>query len=274
MTMDWTAQGGNAAEVYERFLVPAMFVPFAAAMLDAVGVPDGARVLDVACGTGAVARDAARRAGPAGAVTGVDFGDGMLAVARTRPAQDGAAPIEYLAGPADALPVPDGTFDLVTCHHGLQFFPDRPAALAEMRRALRPGGRVAVATWSALADQPHFAALAGPLATHLGPEAAAGIGAPFAHHDPEVAGAEFEQAGFVDVDARIVTLPVTFASFSEFPRLMLLAGPLSGPFGAAAPETQLALVEEIGAALADHRAADDTLASRMSTVLVTATAQQ
>jgi ubiquinone/menaquinone biosynthesis C-methylase UbiE len=97
-------------------------------------------VLDVACGTGVVAREAARRVGPAGAVAGLDRNEGMLAVARRM-----APGIAWRHGLAEALPFPDGAFDAVICQFGLMFFEDRGKALGEMWRALRPGGRLAVA---------------------------------------------------------------------------------------------------------------------------------
>ena len=99
-------------------------------------------MVDVACGTGVVARLAAARVGPAGAVTGVDVTPGMLAVARSISA-DGP-PIEWHEASAGKLPLPDASADVVLCSLGLQFFPDREAALREMRRILVPGGRLAV----------------------------------------------------------------------------------------------------------------------------------
>jgi SAM-dependent methyltransferase len=91
-------------------------------------------VLDVACGTGAVSRAAARGAGASGSVTGVDVGEPTLAIARSRPAEQGAAPIAYRQSEAGSLPLADDAFDVALCQQGLQFFPDRLKALAEMRR--------------------------------------------------------------------------------------------------------------------------------------------
>src|SRR4051812_8686734 len=97
-TMDWSAQGGSGPENYQRFLVPAMFDPFAATFVVKAGIETGSRVLDIACGTGAASRAAARRAGPDGSVTGVDLGEPTLAVARSFDPEPGAAPIRFLQG--------------------------------------------------------------------------------------------------------------------------------------------------------------------------------
>jgi len=136
---------GNAAEMYERYATQYMgpWVP------DLVGLAElrpGERVLDLACGTGVVARLAAAHVGPVGRVTGLDFNAGMLAVARAVPPAPGAA-IHWVEGSAVAMDLPDASFDVILCQQGLQFFPDKLAALREMHRVLVPGGRVLLSIW-------------------------------------------------------------------------------------------------------------------------------
>ncbi len=139
------------APVYEATMAPAIFTPWAERLVEFAVLQPGERVLDVATGTGAVARVAAARTGPGGHVTGVDMSEPMLAIARNKPDDPGAALIEYFEAPADSLPVPDGAFDVALCQQGLQYFPDPRAALREMRRALKPGGRLALAVWDTTA---------------------------------------------------------------------------------------------------------------------------
>jgi ubiquinone/menaquinone biosynthesis C-methylase UbiE len=127
---------GNAAENYERYFVPAIGAPLASDLIDAASLRPGERVLDVACGTGVVTRLAAGHVGAAGNVSGVDINPGMLAVAREN--APAASSIEWYEGSAEALPFADATFDVVLCQMGLQFFPDKPKALQEMRRVLTP----------------------------------------------------------------------------------------------------------------------------------------
>ena len=121
---------GSAPENYERYLVPAIFGPFATDLVELSAIQPGERVLDVACGPGVVARLAAEVVGATGRVVGVDLNAGMLAVARTLPLARGA-PVEWREDDAAALQLPDGGFDVVLCQQGLQVFPDRPAALRE-----------------------------------------------------------------------------------------------------------------------------------------------
>ena len=130
----------NPAENYERFFVPAIGAPLARELMETAELRPGERVLDVACGTGGVTRLAATRGGPGGSVAGLDVNPGMLAVARSvTPAN---AQVQWHEASAEAMPLPDESFDVVLCQLGLQFVPDESAALREMRRGLVPGGRL------------------------------------------------------------------------------------------------------------------------------------
>lgn len=197
--MDDTLEGQvtrSAAEVYEEFFVPALFRQWAPRVADAAGLGPGQRVLDVACGTGVLAREAAGRVGPSGAVTGLDRNEGMLAVARRE-----APGIEWRPGRAEALPFADGAFDAVISQFGLMFFEDHLAALKEMWRVLRPGsGRLAVAVWDALDRSPGYAAMTALLRRLFGERVANEMRAPFALGDPEVLRSLFARAGIPGVE--------------------------------------------------------------------------
>jgi ubiquinone/menaquinone biosynthesis C-methylase UbiE len=201
--------------MYERFLVEPLFLPFAEAMIEQVGLRAGDRLLDVACGTGIVARRAQVRVGALGVVVGVDINPQMLAVARSV-----APDVDWREGPADALPLADGeAFDAVTCHQGFQFFPARVAAAREMRRALAPGGRLAVATWRSVDTIPFVAALHQIAERHLGPVADRrhSVTDPAQLHDA------LAQGGFGDVRIDTVTRTVRFTDGSVFVRLNAMA---------------------------------------------------
>jgi ubiquinone/menaquinone biosynthesis C-methylase UbiE len=270
-TMDWSAQAGEAPESYQEFLVPAMFAPFAERLVRRAAVEPGSVVLDVACGTGALSRAAARWAGARGSVTGVDLGEPMLAIARTRAAEDGAARIEYLQSDAAALPFDDDVFDVALCQQGLQFFPDRPSALAGMRRALKSSGRLAVATWKDIERSP-FIAIVDALARHVGHEAAEMMHSPFGLADGEELARVISAAGFRDVVVEDETIDCTWASHAEFARRVIAAGPVATVFAAANEDAQIAVVEEVAARLAPHAAPDGSLRMPMTSNVALASA--
>jgi len=165
----------DAAEIYEARFVPALFAQWAPQVMAAAGVAPGERVLDVACGTGVLAREALPWVQPDGRVTGIDCNAGMLRVARRL-----APPIEWRQGAAEALPFGDGAFDAVVSQFGLMFFEDRVRALAEMWRVLAGQGRLVVAVWDRLEHSPGFAGLHDLLRRICGEPAAAELALPFA----------------------------------------------------------------------------------------------
>lgn len=192
----------SAAEVYEEFFVPALFGQWAPPTIAAAGLRPGQDVLDVACGTGILAREARAHVAPGGSVVGIDCNEGMLAVARR------AAPeIDWRVGSAESLPFPDGRFDAVLCQFGLMFFGDPIAALREMWRVLRSEGRLAVSVWTGLETTPGYAAVVALLERLFGAEVAAALRAPFILGDPRALVARFERAGIPDPELR--TLPGT-----------------------------------------------------------------
>ncbi len=164
----------EAAQTYESFFVPALFGQFPERVLNAVGLEAGDDVLDVGCGTGVLARAAARRLPSSGSVTGVDVNDGMLAVAGRSPES-----VRWRTARAEHLPFPDASFDRVVSHFAAMFFTDRDQAAAEMARVQRPGGRVAVVTWARVEESPGYEAMIGLLNRLIGPDAADALRAPF-----------------------------------------------------------------------------------------------
>jgi ubiquinone/menaquinone biosynthesis C-methylase UbiE len=201
----------SSMTVYDEIMVPRLFEPWAELLLDQTSLRSGQAVLDVACGPGTVTRRAAVRVGPQGRVTGCDLSPAMLELARAKAPVVGSAPIEYRECSADSLAVPEDAFDAATCQQGLQFFPDRPAALAEMRRALRPGGTLGVAVWCTIEDCPPFAALKRALDHVLGTAAANAYEAgPWGFGDGEVLAQLVRDSGFTNVQVRRHELPLVF----------------------------------------------------------------
>ncbi|MFB4288823.1 class I SAM-dependent methyltransferase [Nonomuraea sp. ATR24] len=208
MTAD-TSFDVSQVRPYKDILLPSIFQPWAEHLVEALAPAPGTKALDVGTGPGTVARALAKAAGPTGAVVGTDLNPAMLALAAELPPVDGA-PIQYAECGATLLHVSDQAFDLITMQQVLQFVPDRGAALAEMRRAARPGARIAIATWQPLHRNPLFRALHDAVASVLGPDKADLFQEPWSLPGAEVATLARE-AGFADVELREWTLPVTVA---------------------------------------------------------------
>lgn len=230
---------GNAAENYERWVVPTLTGPWVPPLLDLVEPRAGERVLDVACGTGVVARLAARRVAPGGAVTGVDLNEGMLEVAGRLALPPGVT-IDWRQGSALALPFTDRQFDIVGCLFGLMFFPDRLKALGEMRRVLAPGGRVAIGVWTG--PSPYFAAQREALARYVSADAASTSAMAFALGDAAELGGLLESAGFRDVVVHLVRRTLRLPAPEDFVLRHLSALPPAELIAAAGEGTRAALV--------------------------------
>jgi len=187
-----------AARAYEELHVPALFRQWSAWVLDAVKIEPGARVLDVACGTGVLAREATARVGPTGLVAGIDPDPGMLAVA-----QQLAPAVEWRQGTAESLPYPDRSFDTVVSQFGLMFFADRHQALREMLRVLAPWGTLGVAVWDSLENSAAYRTEVVLLERVAGERAADALRAPFVLGEPKELMNLFDRAGVASV--RIAT---------------------------------------------------------------------
>jgi len=178
--MSTIAVARGPAEVYDEFFVPALFSRWGPVVAEAADIRPGERVLDVACGTGALTLAAAERVGPGGSVVGLDVNPEMLAVARRKPTA-----IEWIEGRAEAMPLPNSSFDAVVSQFGLMFFDDRAAAVREMMRVLRLGGRLAVAVCDAVENSPGYAAFAAVLDRLFGIAVGDAFRAPFVLGDPD-----------------------------------------------------------------------------------------
>jgi ubiquinone/menaquinone biosynthesis C-methylase UbiE len=231
-------------EIYERALVGPLFRPFAEQLVSRAGVRAGDSVLDVACGTGIVARVARERLGPEARVAGVDVSPAMLGVAR---AVDPT--IDWRQGDAAALPVrEDEQFAVVTCHQGMQFMPDKGAVAREMRRVLAPGGRVAIAAWSGLDDLPEMTALNAMVERHVGPI----VDSRHSFGDPDAFRRLLIDAGFSDVKVGTLSHDVQFADGTLFARLNAMAAIGMSAAGKAMSEAERKdLADRIAAESAD-----------------------
>lgn len=201
------------AELYEERFVPALFVHWVDAVLEAAGARTGQDLLDVGCGTGIVARHAAQRVGPTGHVTGLDLNQAMLAVgSRLRP------DLTWQQGDVAAMPFEDDSFDVVTCQSAAMFFPDLVGALREMGRVTRPDGSVAVQVFDLREDQPAYGPWITMVARHAGEDALRMLGTYWVHGDRDLMRQRCAEAGLRVTAVHDHERP---ASFPSVPAMVL-----------------------------------------------------
>jgi ubiquinone/menaquinone biosynthesis C-methylase UbiE len=237
---------GSAAANYERNNVPQTFGPWAQVLVDRSGVKSGDRVLDVACGTGVVARAAALVAGPNANVVGSDLNPEMLAEAANH-VPDGHR-IEWRQGDATSLSFDDAAFDVVFCQQALQYIPDRERAATEMSRVLSTDGVAVVSVWRSLEHNPVQRTVSDCVGTHLSPDDGAFFGKAFSAEldDPDLWVNLFTSAGFSWVAVELVVLARDARTRLTGP---LAAPPIAGKVSAMNRAAYEAMVTEMEAAL-------------------------
>jgi SAM-dependent methyltransferase len=255
----------DAANAYEALMVPALFGQWAEKVIDAARIGPGQRVLDVACGTGVLAREVVSRYGAIENVAGLDPNPGMLEVARQL-----APAVQWRQGLAESLPFPDQSFDAVVSQFGLMFFNDRTGALREVLRVLNPRGGLAIAVWDALEHIPAYAAEVALLERLAGQRAADALRAPFVLGDRDGLAGLFDEAGVASVAVS------TESGTARFPNArVMVEADLRGwlpVMGVVLPEEQIAaILEEAEHVLRPHVTADGTIAFHLSAHIVTAT---
>jgi ubiquinone/menaquinone biosynthesis C-methylase UbiE len=251
MTQERWQLTGSGPDSYERYQVPSVFEPLARMFLQRIELRPGQRVLDVACGTGVVARRAAVALGPDGLIVGVDLNSKMLDVAREHAPTDGAQ-LDWRQGDAASLPCPDADFDIVLCQQGLQFFPDKVGALREMHRVLKREGLVAICVWRAIEHSPCHLAIAEALRRHVSREIARRFQAPFSFGDSDVLNAAMVEAGFRHVDIQIDIVTRRLLPPKESVPGLLASTPVGPEIAALEEVTRDAIINEVATALSEY----------------------
>lgn len=238
----------TAAQAYENYMVPSLFGPWAEDVIALAQLEPSDRVLDVACGTGTATHIAAKRVAPKGSVAGLDVDPGMIEVARAKPLSADAAPVTWHCEDALKMPFQDGSFDVVLCLQGVQFFPDRVAGLMEMHRVLSAAGRLAASVWRAIEHCKGHDALAKVLQRH-GIEAQAAR-RPFSLGDAEELVGSTREAGFRKVKVQAITKRMRFPSPQDFVENLAAGAPSTRHALAKVPDTQRQqLIAEVSAEL-------------------------
>lgn len=231
----------EGARRYQETLVPLMFAPSARQLVAAAKLPAGAHVLDVATGTGVVARTAAQAVGATGRVTALDVTESMLAVARSQPAASGAAPIEYIQSTIEDAPLPPGAFHAAFCQQALQFFEDPSRALAGIRKALGPEGRLHVALWGSEEEHMLTVAMQRALVECGLDELTSFLSKVHRLHNPALVTGVLRQGGFVVESQKVVDIVPDGTWHAADGRKLLAATPLAARLSTLPPEQFAAL---------------------------------
>lgn len=260
---DWGVSGGGA-EIYETVFVPAMMGEWASRAVTLASLQAGMHVLDVAAGTGALTRLAAKSVGPSGQVVGLDLNSDMLDVARTIAREPTSAPIEWRAGDVSAVPFDDESFDVVFCAFGLMFFLDRVGALKEMRRVLQRDGRVVLMVWGSIRKCPGQLVMKESWTRHFGADEAGLFDRQHSLGDPAAVRSLIDDAGFRETDVQEAVGFVRLQSAADLAR----------GYGAMAEvqadeRTRMAVIGEVTTALKPYVGADG-LAYPIEAILATA----
>jgi ubiquinone/menaquinone biosynthesis C-methylase UbiE len=245
---------GNAPLAYDTYIVDIFLRGYSRGLVEIAAIKPGDRVLDVACGTGVVTRLVANKIGSAGQVVGFDLNAGMLA--RARASRETAAAIEWRLGNATDMPFADATFDCVICQHGLQFIPNKAAAVSEMHRVLADRGRIVISVWRSIEHCPWQAAIADAVERNMGNEPAAQIRSAFSFGDADQLKQVIVAAGFQDVEVRIERETIRHASLAEYVPGYISATPVAAAVAGFDREVQEKIITDVRDALAAYRVGD------------------
>ena len=245
----------SSAERYEQIVVPYLFAGWAKDMVEQMDLNAGERVLDVACGTGIVARNAAEKVGTSGMVTGLDLNPGMLAVATSLQLPPATPSIRWVECSALDMDLGDASFDVVLCEQGFQFFPDKLAALKEMHRVLAPGGRLAISVW--LKPSPYNIAQANGIEKHLGAEAGEEARSSRIAPSAEEIANLLKNAGFNDVNVSAIEREMHFPLPEDYLPLHLTALPVATQFAAMDEESRARLINDMATELQPYVTRDE-----------------
>ena len=235
---------GSIPEKYDRYLGPFLFEPYARDLVRRLDAREGARVLEIACGTGIVTRHLRDRLPPTCVLVATDLNPPMLELARRK--LGAAKGIDWRQADACALPFPDASFDAAVCQFGLMFVPDKPAACREARRVLAEGGTFLLSTWGALARNPVGRIAYETIASFFPADPPDFYTVPFGLNRPEVVRGFLAAGGFTGITCDEVTLEGSAPSAQD-----LAIGLVEGnPVGSAIRERGGVSIEKVIAAVA------------------------
>ena len=232
--------------------VDRQLAPFGRRAMDCADIGAGQRVLDVGCGCGETTLELARRVGAGGFVTGIDISRLLIERARQLAGESRLANIRFEEADAQTIPFPPQSFDVVFSRFGIMFFDEPDAAFANLRAALRPGGRLSFVCWPAPRENQFITIPVAAAARHITPPEPGDPDAPgpFAFAEPERVRRILSRAGFSDIETERVIEKVGGGTLDETANLLAEVGPLNSILDSIDEQTRRAIVADIRAALA------------------------
>lgn len=265
---DWTEAAAGWRKWWGHF--EAIAGPVGDRLIQLAAIRAGHRVLDVATGIGEPALTAARLVGPGGRVVGTDISPGMLEVAWERAAELGLGNVEFHEMDAEALDLPESSFDAVLCRFGLMFLPDVDRALVGIRRLLVPGGRFAASVWGPPERVPMNSVTFGAIARVLElPPPAPGTPGLFSLADADALAGKLRAAGFAEVETETLLVQAEFDSLGEFILFVQeVAAPIKNLLADESPERRAQVWRAVGEANEQFVGSDGRLQSSGESILV------
>jgi ubiquinone/menaquinone biosynthesis C-methylase UbiE len=267
MSYQHSAFIGSIPENYDRYLGPALFEPYAADLVERVNVPEGASVLELACGTGIVTRRLRDRLPYGVRLVATDLNESMMAYAARKFREDES--VEWKQSDAANLPFPDESFDAVVCQFGLMFVPDKERAIREAYRVLKSGGAFLFNVWDAIEhnDLAHIAHTT--ISTFFEHDPPNFYEVPFSFHDPQAITSLMQGAGFVDIKLSLLTLPSISPAASEVAKGLVEGNPVIAAINERSPSDAPKIVAAVAEAVA-ARCGDTPVRGSMQAYVCTA----
>lgn len=240
----------GAAQSYEGQKVPAIFRPMAVATVNKIRLTENDKVLDVACGTGIILRVIGERVPNISRLVGSDLNESMLDVAKNLTEHAKYKP-EWHQGAVSKLPFEAGSFSKCFCQQGLQYFPDKVAALKELRRVLMPNGTLIITVWSDVS--PFIASLSRAFGRHVSTNAEQGALAPFAFRDKEYISRLIAEAGYKDQSVQVITANRILGEPSKSIPSEIAGIPVGKEVASKGPDVMARIVQEVSQEMAQYR---------------------
>jgi len=258
---------GSIPENYDLYLGPCLFEPFATNLVRRVRVPDGGAVLETACGTGLVTRHLRDSLQTDVRLVATDLNEAMLAYAATKfGPEDG---VELRQADATELPFTDGSFDAVVCQFGLMFFPDKPRAVSEANRVLKPGGAYVLNVWDAIENNDLANAANDTMLSFFETDPPTFYQVPFSLHDQTKVKALLEDARFKDIEMSVVAEIGISNSAADAAKGLIEGNPVIAEINQRSPSSVQSIEEALSTRIA-ARCGDNPVRAKLQAIVCVA----